>query len=527
MIEYQYFTGSPSCPVALGLTALLPTASAPPPRYESGSGEPAASERRCRGPGPPQGSHVSMWRSQLFGSLGASMLSRAVLVITVFMCAAAPGAPAQVHLSGVFDVGVQSGILKGHACLTDRPAQRRATLILNAGLNVRAIHSGDGRARRYLLRDDNVRAATVGEALVYTLRDTLAPSDSLCIDYVGMFPVYDGVGRNFAAADYKGFIAFNGRTVRAAEQSKWYPMLYDSTLGPRAHEAVRYRATVVCADCESVYMNGDTPKAGPSAAFASSEPVSMLLFAGSYNWQAFDGSFFLNATLSDGDMATIVSVVDSVKHYLAGFVGVPYGQPIVFINHSIIENNQRRQWGFVTYPTIAFSNDGLKLFVNDTTGRATDFTWGYLGHEMAHYYFGTLLHPAGPLGSLMESMAEYHALTVVRHFQGDSAFHERLAPYVRRLRGDTAGVRLDAIRDAAQVTDAYWYELVPAMLVGLEAIVGAPAMRAFIGTLVRRRDSDWNYDLLRAAALESGISAEAWSRFEQRCVVEHRSACVQ
>jgi hypothetical protein len=40
-----------------------------------------------------------------------------------------------------------------------------------------------GRPLRYILRDDNARFATVGEGLVYTMRDTLAASDSLCVDY--------------------------------------------------------------------------------------------------------------------------------------------------------------------------------------------------------------------------------------------------------------------------------------------------------------------------------------------------------
>jgi hypothetical protein len=436
-------------------------------------------------------------------------------------------ASAQIRLSGAFEVGIRSGLMKGHACLSNRPAQRRPTFILNAGLNIKSIHTGNGRPLRYLLRDDNVRATTVGEGLVYTLRDSVSSSDSLCVDYLGAFPVYDGVGGNFAATDYKGFIAFNGRTVRAAEQAKWYPILYDSLRGALAHEKVRYRATVTCSDCTSIYMNGDAPKAGPSATFASDAPVAMLLFAGDYSWRVMSGATFLNATLTDRQTGIIVAAVDSISRYLAGFVSAPYGRPIVFINHSIIENNPKRQWGFVTYPTIAFSNDGLKLFVDDSSGRVTDFTWGYLGHEMAHYYFGTVVQPSGPFESLTESLAEYLALTVVRHFQGDSAFRAKLSPYSKRLARDSTSVRLDTIVAPAQVTDMYRYELIPAMLVGLESIVGEPAMRSFVATLVRRKDEAWDYGVLRAAARESGITADAWAFFEQRCITPRdRPACI-
>jgi hypothetical protein len=43
--------------------------------------------------------------------------------------------------------------------------------------------------------------------------------------------------------DFKGIIAFNGKTLRAAEQSKWYPVLYDAA-NDRLIEAYTYSITV-------------------------------------------------------------------------------------------------------------------------------------------------------------------------------------------------------------------------------------------------------------------------------------------
>ncbi len=441
------------------------------------------------------------------------------------LAASAAQQAAPPHVAASIELSRLTGIMRVAACLTNRPAARRPTFILNAGFNVRIVHRGDGKPLRYLLRDDNIEATTIGEGLTYTARDSIGPNQPLCVEYVGAFPVFAIDSGAFAFTDYKGFIAFNGKTVRAAEQTKWYPIPYDSVLGPRAFEAMTYDLDVRCDDCRGIYVNGSVPQSGPRARFRSTDPVSLLLFAGEITWSTVGSTVVINSPLPERSVRTISTMVDSIGAYFARFIGLAYGKPIVFLTHSIIENNPRRRWGFVTYPTIAFSGDGLAGLLTDDA-QVAPFAWGYMGHEMAHYYFGTLSHPGGPLNGLTESFAEYLALKLVRRQLGDSAFRARITPYLADWMQDSASVALDSVVSATEVSDKYLYEFGPIALLTLDAMVGERTMSAFLRSLLSQASPRWDYAVLREAALKSGVSSGTWSRFEEQCVQrEARKRC--
>jgi hypothetical protein len=443
------------------------------------------------------------------------------LALAIPVAAIAGQQPAPPHIVASVEVSRATGIMRVAACLTNRPAARRVTFILNAGFNVRIMHRGDRKPLRYLLRDDNIRATTVGEGLTYVLRDSVRPEVPLCVEYVGAFPVFAIDSGAFAFTDYKGFIAFNGKTVRAAEQTKWYPIPYDSTLGPQAFEAMTYDVEIRCDDCRGIYVNGSTPQPGPRALFHSAVPVSLLLFAGEITWNSVGSTVVINSPLPERSVRAISTMVDSIGAYYARFIGIAYGQPIVFLTHRVIENNPRRRWGFVTYPTVAFSGDGLAGLLGED-GRIAPFAWSYLGHEMAHYYFGALSHPTGPLAGLTESFAEYLSLKIVRRQLGDSAVRDRIAPFLAHWAQDSTSVPLDSVVSAGELSDRYLYEFAPVALLTLDRLVGERTMSAFLRAMVSQPSPLWDYTLLRETALRSGVSARIWSQFEDRCV--HREA---
>lgn len=423
------------------------------------------------------------------------------------------------HLSMRLNVTIGSGRLASRACLSRLPATHRYEFILHRGLNIKSVRNSAGTLLRYT---GDVEGRFVGEGVRYTVIDSVAPTDSLCIEYVGAFPVYAVDRGDFSIGDNKGRIAFNGRTVRASEQSKWYPILYDSTRGTRANQAVTYRASVVCSDCRDIYLNGDQPKAGPEADFRSDRPVLMLLFAGDFHTERLRNLTVINATryeLSPRTLELLAGVVDSIRVYYESWLDVPYGAPLVFIQHTITENNPGRHWGFVTYPTIAFSNKGFAAFVDDSTGVVVPLVWPYLGHEMAHYYFGGVVTGRGPYSwFLVESLAEYLGLRVVRHFQGESAFQARIATYAEHALADTASLPFHLITSADQIHERYRYEYAPLLLVALEEAAGDEAMRRLVRSILRQPDRPWDYPTLREAALAAGVSLATWQDFEARCV---------
>ena len=134
-----------------------------------------------------------------------------------------------------------------------------------------------------------------------------------------------------------------------------------------------YDLDVRCDDCRGIYVNGSVPQSGPRARFRSTDPVSLLLFAGEITWSTVGSTVVINSPLPERSVRTISTMVDSIGAYFARFIGLAYGKPIVFLTHSIIENNPRRRWGFVTYPTIAFSgvrrNDGVVKLPSVREGR--------------------------------------------------------------------------------------------------------------------------------------------------------------
>ena len=432
---------------------------------------------------------------------------------------AATAAQSQPHVTLELAVGLTQGTLISNACVSRLPPMRRYEFILHRGLNIRSIRDETGKMLRY---EGYEGGRFVGEGVVYTVVDSVASAGSLCVEYMGAFPVYAVESGDFNTHDYKGFIAFNGRTVRAAEQSKWYPILYDSVRGTRAYEAVTYQATVQCSECARIYLNGDAPRDGSTAEFASSRPVQLLLFAGDFTVDRLPGLTVLNATQYDvprQSVERLAAVVDSIRGFYEQWLGIPYGQPLVFLQHTIIENSPKRRWGFVTYPTIALSNDGVAAFVDADHGAVASFVWPYLGHEMAHYYFGTLNTGQGPyFWFLVESLAEYLALQTVRQFQGDSAFDARLAEYSRNASTDTLSVPFDQISRPEQIHDRYRYQYGPLLMVALEERVGIDAMRGLLGAMVQRPEQVWDYVAIRNTMIDAGVSAAAWQEFEESCI---------
>jgi hypothetical protein len=96
------------------------------------------------------------------------------------------------------------------------------------------------------------------------------------VAYGGAVPVYD---RNTAAWDWKGRIVATAGTIRAIEQSKWYPVVVD-TIGGALADVVTHDVTITCSECRTIYVNGTTPGSGPMVRSTTTIPRTLLLFAG-------------------------------------------------------------------------------------------------------------------------------------------------------------------------------------------------------------------------------------------------------
>lgn len=215
---------------------------------------------------------------------------------------------------------MQEGLIKCDFKLSNLPTLgKQYKLLLNRGFNIGLLRNDSGKVLDY---DGFYNSKLKGEGAAYIPKnqdDTLEMPANLRLSYVGAFPVYKDTLNAF---DFKGFIAFNGKTVRAAEQSKWYPVIYDVKNDQELLD-VTYDITVDCKDCKTIYINGSAAQDGPVANFKSETPRQLLLFAGNYDKQTLSRSTFLNAGLSneeakifDQNIAFITIIIRNICRFL-------------------------------------------------------------------------------------------------------------------------------------------------------------------------------------------------------------------
>jgi len=188
------------------------------------------------------------------------------------------------HLSGKLEVDLRRGEIQGDFCSTRLTPNTPVRFTLNKGLNIESVRSASGAVLPYGGYYD---PKTIGDGLEYTVEP--GGGSSVCVRYVGQFPVYLTATNTF---DFKGMIAINRQSLRATEQSKWYPILIDAN--GLEHASVTYDVEVQCASCRALYVNGDTVKRGPQARFSSALPRPLFLFIGTYGYRQLGALTYIN-----------------------------------------------------------------------------------------------------------------------------------------------------------------------------------------------------------------------------------------
>ena len=428
----------------------------------------------------------------------------------VLSVVAAISAAAQPHLRGTITVSVQQGTIAADLQLSRLPPLADARLWLHTGLNVEAFRDSTGRQlldyrRRYA-------ADTTEEAWQYQL---LAPKGqplplprSLRLRYTGAFPVQADTSQYPNRGDYKGRLAFNGQTVRGTEQTAWYPVLFD-----HAHDQVinayTYDLELVCADCQTLYLNGSAPAPGPRQRLVSTKPVELVLFAGNYQTQQAAGNWLLNSRLTPGQAVTFGNFVAGIRGYYEKQMQLPYRQELAFLSSTPV--SRQNGWLFVTFPTVAsigWHQDFSTLFRGPVLADSTLLP--FLSHEFGHYYFGTLLRPNSTLRwFFLEGTTEYLALKATQHQLGPKLYREKLAGYRRRLLKHGEFPALSTVRRPDEIDDAYRYVAVPLQLLALEQQAGAKQVWRWLRAVAQSNAPRTDYAFLRSSLRQSGLSEAA------------------
>lgn len=461
----------------------------------------------------------------MHGVVGLKRIVRKTAIATAIL-ALATSTQAQVQqplkTSGTVTVSLATGGMTGKICLAGMADAFREAFSLNAGLNVARVTDGAGKSIDF---DGWYDPGVDGEARVYTLK---TPSPTICIDYVGALPVYPD---HDAPLDFKGVIAFNGDSVRATEQSAWLPLPFDIKNKVRL-DSTGYDLNISCAECTFIYVNGSDPVTSASGKFVSKMARPAMLFAGTGPLTRSPNVTIVNEQLSKEETAALVDAYRRIETFYGGYLGLKINDTPAIVRVVAINQAERdrrgSEWGFATWPTIAFSGSIHPIATALMKGgELGERRLGYLAHEIGHYYFGTVTDPSGPYHwFLVESTAEFLSLKARGALAGAAAEQRRIKTLANDI-GDekTPFKALDQITDGEQIGDDYRYNYGPLLLIALERRVGERRMAAFMQALLTA-PTIHNWQDLSAAANRAGISKTDWDAWRDQCVRDGTRACI-
>lgn len=424
---------------------------------------------------------------------------------------------AQPHLTGELAIDMEKGYFECQFTLSNIPDLETYKILLNKGMNVKSFEDAEGNPLHY---DGFYDGKIQGEALAYSLvspeNDPLDLPASISIEYVGAFPRYTN---DYNLFDFKGLIAINDQTLRATEQTKWYPVIYDE-LNDRQINSYTYDLNISVAGATTVFINGSAPRNTTGGQFTSAKAYPLLLLVGNYNFLGHEDNYILNDTLTDEQAEQVFRNVSLIKAKLVKILDRKFEDKIFLIKHKAV--NQRRKgssWGFNTYPAFAFTGIKFSELVEENE-RFSDNMLRYFGHEFGHNYFGNNVLSGKYSWFWLESFPEYLSFRIAEELVG--------MEYLKQvLSGRTADVEngefvpLDQVQDRKEINESYRYSLGPLLLKTLEHIFGKAKMDLLMKELLDRA-SGKTLDLedLREAALKSGIDEAAYREFEREFILD-------
>ena len=415
----------------------------------------------------------------------------------------------QLLLTGTVTISIKNGTFDSDLTLHDIPPLKNYFIRLNSGMNL--LYFKSKKPGDFLINyDKSLKDSTsTGESSAYyfadnTRKGTFLP-ESLQLKYVGKFPVVKDTIADYSAQDWKGNIAFNHNSVRAdGAQSAWYPVLYDRDKD-KAFEKVRYDIEVICADCSTLYVNGNLPVKGTSARFKSEVPQELAIFCGNYDYSNTGGTYILNPDLDKKQVEEFSALINTFKKYYEAQLRIPFEQATVFI--STTPTSRKNGWLFVSYPSIfsiGWGNNGLKSLFNP---KIQNWYRPFIGHELGHYYFGNYKVFNAELGDMMsEGFAEYLALQLTKNVIGKEVYTKKIQEKIDDLQEFKPHVvPFGHIKSATEYADRelYVYYYAPVIFSAIEKEIGEKLMWQWLAKILKTETTYTNYAFLCSTLQET------------------------
>ncbi len=423
---------------------------------------------------------------------------------------------AQPHLEGNIFIDTKTGYWKCELTVSNIPKLQEYKILLNKGMNIKFIKDSSDALLRY---KGYYNGEIKGEAIGYYLvnhKGKSKPINQFTIEYVGAFPVYKN---EFNTFDFKGYIANNGLTLRAAEQTKWYPVLYDVT-NDRIIYDYTYNLQISLDQKKSIFINGNPPIKADNASFKTEKPRPLMLFIGDYHFIEHNGNYILNDTISKTTADAVFKNINLIKVYLQELLQATFKDKIYLINHKAV--NKRKEgssWGFNTYPAFAFTDVNFQNWIVDG-GTFSHKTSKYLGHEFSHNYFGHNVMSGKLFWFWLESFPEYLSFRVVEHFADNSLVNKLIIKKVEQINKSKDDFKpLPEITSIDEINNTYRYVLGPLILKCFEIEFGKEKLDFVMQKLLAKsHHQTLTLDLFRQMSLNAGIKRKKYQLFYDKYI---------
>ena len=429
------------------------------------------------------------------------------------------------HLTGEVKVSILNGTIESNLEYSNLPKLKNYSIWLNTGLNLRYFRDGDDKFNYGNIKYYDEEKSS--EAFQYYFPDKENKSrflpERFKINYVGKFPVISDTLKANNRGDWKGNIAFNGKNIRASEQTAWYPILYDIE-NDVALNKVTYDIKIDCSDCESIYLNGSSPIKGKTANFKSDEPISMMLFAGLFDFTKNKNTYFINTELNSEQEKVLGSWTDKIVNFYENKFKIPYGNSVTYLYTTPI--SKRNAWMFVTYPTIAIIGQekyNVKSYFTPNTNILKDNSnIEYFAHELGHYYFGTAIVPNSELRWVfLEGLTEYLALQTVKEVLGEESYRKKIDNYFKETK-DYIPKSMATIKNS-EIDETYRYYYVPLLVTALEKEIGNEKVWNWLRTVLKSEKLvKTDYEFFKSSLIKSGIKEIEFKNFEEKYILSEK-----
>lgn len=418
----------------------------------------------------------------------------------------------QPHIEGNLEININSGQIDCNFTLSNIPELKEYKILLNKGMNIKYFKDVNDSLITY---DGYYDGIIQGEAIEYTFKnagDTLPKRFNIV--YKGAFPVYVNEYNTF---DFKGIIAFNGQTVRAAEQTKWYPVIYDVSNDRLIYEYT-YDINVSLINGTSIFINGSPPIKGQNANLKSKKAIPLLFFMGNYDFIENEGNFILNTSITKESARMIFQNIDVIKNELSGIMEMTFSDNIYLINHQPLNKwKEGDSWGFNTYPSFAFTGLDFNELV-DEKGKFYNNFYKYFGHEFAHNYFGSNVYSGNLAWFWLESIPEYLSFNIVEDLCGKEFLKKVLSTSIHNIK-DENFIPLDKIQKKEEINQNYRYNLGALLFKCFEDQFGREKTNKVLQYLLKFAETNTlTLNLWKESAIKSGVSKTEFEEFEKKYI---------